>query len=577
MAKKMLEDGDYLTSGQIEGREREARAMRDQDVGIAYLAYAYASPGSNPYTSGYEADPQARATGTTRSQVLSEVSRIYDPQLQVSVARLRDRVMIELFPDGIEWANLEPGDNYDTETIIEADEIKKRLEEREENAAKLEPMQRAVFQDLHRSNFSEQAPDSILDAIIWRVGVLTTRRVPVGEGNSSLSVQHVSQAECAFEWSPHGDCWALYRKHWFSKDEAEFYWPDGSGWTFPEDKTAHGHQPRSTFIEAVYRVHGKMAWAYQVIQERGQEVVRREYRRNPYIVFGFASPAGARLGRSIVELALPAARSLNEQARINTEAAELRSKPSYTVEQGGMPTRQIEQGIGVGELIPVMSNNSGQPSIAPLPVPGDVELGWSSQERLQMQIMKICFDESLPPDRPQPRTATEIYARQREMKNAIGSIFSRLMNRLGRQVLQHFLDALFDLKDIEGMNHEGGEKRAVELDGKEVKVTFKNPLSQAQKMIDVEDVVSGIETLNAIMPPEMVAAALHLEKIPEWMGKMMSWPEEIYRKEAERDPLAQQAVSTQVMGGGGAPASIGPRTPAGGASLMTETPGRMAG
>ena len=577
-ARKKLAAGDYLPGEHVIMRERAARSLQEQDYGVRFLCFAYATPGANPLLHGYEADPQQRVVGGQRGAILAEIGRIFDPQMQVSMGKLQRRVMNELFPDGVEWADLEPGDSMDTDPKagLKGDDLKERAEQREDTIAKLEPIQRLMFQDVHRSNFSEQAPEAIMDAMITRVGVMTARRVETGEGPSSVSFQHVSSPECAFEWSPHGDCWAVFRRHWMSREECEWYWPDGSGWQFPEDEDDAGHTQRSTFTEAAYKVPGKKAWAYQVVQEDGgSDVVRREYRRNPYVVFGFNCPPGARLGRSIAEMALPTARSLNQMTRITLEAAEFRAIPSYTVAQGGMTSLAIQRGIGVSQLIPVQTNAHDGPSLRPLEVPGDVQLGWMSAEQMQEQIKQICLDQSLPPPQAQPMTARELMARQREMRNELGSIFMTLMNHLGRQVLQHFLDALFDAKDIDGMNREGGEVSAIELDGQEIKLSFNNPLAQAQKMTDVEDVVGGVEVLNSILPPEMVSSALHLEKLPEWMGKQMSWPEMLYRKAAERDPLAQQAVQSMVAGAGQGQGGVpggGPRSGAGGSGQMGGMP-----
>ena len=574
--RKKLKPGDYLAPQDLMVRERAARTMQEQDYGVKFLCYAYSTPGSNPLMHGYDVDPQARAVSMDRTAVLAEIGRIFNPQMQVSMAKLNRRVMTELFPDGVEWANLEPGDSMDVDAKLQLDSeaLAERAEQREDTIAKLEPIQRLMFQDVHRSNFSEQAPEALMDAKITRIGVMTARRVPTGEGPSLVSFQHVSSPECAFDWSPHGDCWGVYRRHWLTKEECEFLWPDGDGWTFPEKDGEAGHKARSAFTEAAYRVHGKKVWAYQVVQEDSElDVVEREYKRNPYIVFGFNCAPGARLGRSIAEQALPTARSLNQMTRIAMEAAEFRSIPSYTVARGGMTPLQVQRGIGVSQLIPVQTNDRNTPSLAPLEVAGDVNLAWTTSEQMEMQIKQICLDQSLPEPQAQPMTARELMARQREMRNELGTIYTRIMNHLGRQVLQHFLDALYEAGDTEGMNREGGEVSAIEIDGQEVKVTFNNPLAQAQKMTDVEDVIGGIETLNSVMDREMVNAALHLEKLPEWMGKQMSSPEMLYRKEQQRQSLANTAVQSMMMGAGqGAGSTGGPRAGAGGSGMMGGMP-----
>ena len=573
---KLLQMADYRTAKQVARRYERAMDARAGDMGIEYLAYAYTTPGANPVLAGSPMDAKSRHTADMgrRGAIAAEISRIYNSQLSMSAQRLRDRVMAELFPDGSEWAHLEPGDSYDPKTAPSPSEAQERTDDKEAVKLMLEPIQRVLFQDLHRSNFSEQTPEAVLDAIIWRVGVLRTRRLETGEGNSSMAVQHVSQAECGFEWGADGSCWGLYRSHYVTREEAEYLWPDGSGWQFEESEAADDPDLAMVeLIEAAYRVPRKKAWAYQVIQRDGNRseginCVQREYKRNPYVVFGFASAPGARLARSLVEQALPTARSLNALARITLQTGEFQAQPIFLINQSLAPNvanKKLRPGIQV----PVQSNDRNNPAIARLDVGGNVDIGWASEERLALQIQKALFDEDLP-DQAQPKTAYEISQIMRRLKNTLGPIFSRLMNQLGQQVLQHFLDALYDLREIKGMNREGGAVSVIELDGREVKLSFQNPLAQAQRLTDLQDVIGAIRELQSVMPPELVAATIGFDELPAYAQKQLSLPKWFAKSEQARGPLVQQATSTLLAGPG---TGQGPQTAVPqGASMLGEVP-----
>ena len=577
MAK--LAASDYFTPQQIKRREMAARAMRDEDLAINYLCYAHGAPGANPYLRGLDQDPQARIEGSWRSQVVEENSRLYDAQLAISLRRFAERIMAELFPDGVHWAHLKPGDDTDPEAVanpLSAEslkEIAEREKAREEDASQLQPLERLAFNEHHRSNFSMQAPDAILDACIARVGVLMARRTPVAEPGPRISWEHIPQAECSFIWGPDGTCWGIHRRHYFNAEEAKWAWPDGAGWTFP--KSNDPMTARSTFTETAYRVAGKRPWAYQVIQDSTEgevglsEIARREYPRNPYVVFGVNCAPGARLGRSICELALPTARSLNAMARINLQAAEFRATPNFTV-QGALANVLQWRENAVGRLIPVESNEQGGPTIRPLDVPGQIDLGWSAQERMQMLIRQLAYDEGLPPDTPQPKTKFEIRMRMRELQNTLGSIFQRIMNTLGRQVLQHTLDALRDAGMGEGKNQAGGAVTAVELDDAEVKLSFANPLATQQKMLDVESIFSVQERLNQSYPTEIVAAAQDQAFLVKHLMEQTDFPAEAIRKGEQQQGLAQQAEQTLVTGGAQAAGGQGTPREGGGISMMGE-------
>lgn len=579
MAERKLTDADYRTPEVVMRRERVARTQRDSEVGQGYLCYEMFAPGANPYlyVAGTGGDAQARYQhrwGQTGAQA-AEIARVFTSQPQASLGRLVDRIMSEVFPEGSDWADLQPGDDYDEQTAPTPDEAAERKEAHEENAVMLQPIQRRVFQDLHRSNFAEEAPMAVMDAAIWRVGVLRVKALGAGEGASALAVEHVPQSDCSFEWGPTGDCWGVYRQHYFTREECEYYWPNGAGWQFDQDDgSAEAEDPRQTFIEATYRVPGKTVWAYQVIQVRdtsGREVMKSEFPRNPYIVFGLNGKPGGVLTRSIAELALATARSLNTMTRITMEAAEFRATPAYTVEQGGITNSAHLKYLEPRMLVPVKSNARDQPSLSPLAVAGDVDLGWSSEERMSQQVQQLCKDQALPPDRPQPKSATEVLEIVREFKNTMGPIYSRLMRRLGVPVLQHFLDALYELKEVKGMNREGGDAASIELDGRQVKVTFVNPLAQAQRMSDVEGASGWLEMLRALLPEPVLAASVNLEAFPEWSGKKLRVPSELWRKPEQREELAPQAIQTQITGAG-QPGAGGERPAAGTASMFGTPP-----
>ena len=255
MAAPVLTTGDYRPPAKLKRAERRARSLRDEDVGLAYLCYAYFNPGSNPYRMGLDQDPVARRAPGQRGAAAAEIARIYDQSGAASLRRLVDRIMADLFAQGVDWFSLEPGDDMDPETGL-AEDADDRKARRDEWTPELARMGRTVFRDVHRSNLGEVMPLALLDALIWRVGCLMLHRVEVGEGPSAYEAEHVSQAEVAFEWSPRGYCTGWYRRHHLSQEECEELWPDGGGWTFPTDQRDQDNA-RTTFIEACYKVRGR--------------------------------------------------------------------------------------------------------------------------------------------------------------------------------------------------------------------------------------------------------------------------------------------------------------------------------
>ena len=584
MAAPTLAPSDFRTPEVLRARERMARTMRDAEVGQAYLCYETFLRGSNPYlfSSGGDGDAAVRhqyKMGYTGAQA-TEVAQGYTSQPQVSMRKFVNRMMSEGMPEGSEWAVLDAGDDYDEKTAPSPDQARERAEDAEAVRTMLKPMQRRVFQELHRSNAQEEVPGAVMDASIWRVGVLLVRRLPEDEmGPAKVAFEHVPQNECSFDWFPGGICTGVYRQHYFTQEEAQYYWPEGDGWQFDDATPQSGDSdlPRATFIEAVYRVPGKRWWAWQVMQvstssgsERATDIMclERALPRNPFIVFGVAGPPGAPLTQSLAESALATCRTLNTMTRINLDAAEMRATPAFTVEQGGLLRGSHTKRIFPAQLIPVKSNLQSQPSMRPLEVSGDVNLGWMTEDRLTDQAKALLYDQGVPPPQPQPITARQILELVQELKNNIGPLFSRILRRLGVPILQHILDVLYEEGEVRGMNRAGGMVSAVELDGKEVRVTFTNPLAQAQRLNDVEDIAAWLELVKSLVPPESAAASISYEKVAELTGRPMRVPEQLYRPERQAAQLAEQAAQTQVMGGAQAPSPDATRQPAGQASMF---------
>lgn len=546
MAAVVLTESDYRSPARIRRAERRARTMRDEDVGLAYLCYAYFNPGSNPYRMGLEQDPAARRQPGQRGAAQAEIARIYDQSGAASLRRLVDRIMADLFAQGVDWFSLEPGDDMDPETGKLSDSAE-RAAARDEWTPELQRMGRTVFRDIHRSNLGEVMPLALLDALIWRVGCLMMHRTETGEAASEYEAEHVSQAEVAFEWSPRGYCVGWYRRHHLSREECEELWPTGSKWTFPQDEDPDN--ARSTFIEACYRVRGKKAWAYEVMQEQEEvKCFQSGYRRNPLVVFGITGPPGSQLTRSLAELALANTRTLNVLTKVTIEGAEFRAVPSYKAGQGAILGGLTNNRLVPGSVVEV----AGIENIAPLEVPADVDVGWAARDQLRMENQVLLYDKALPSDgQRQARTAFEVAEDRKEVRNSYGSMYSRLMNRLGVPVVQHFLDAKYDAGGVEGMRREGGAASVVELDGKEVMVVWENPLAQAQRLAEVEGLYMWLQQNAASMPPEQVQSFTDYPECGRYTHGKLRLPEQVIREPKQAQELGLQAATTASLGGGG--------------------------
>ena len=565
MAKRIIPpDTAYRSPEQLVRDYQRARALRDEEAGLRMLVYGFVLPGANPWLHGFNQSPMTRRMPGYRMQALAELARIYDPQATISVLALRDWLMENVVPDGVEWLEMQPGTDTDPEQgrlpdgkQAQLDRVAEMEREREEAIPELARLQRTVFSDLHRSTWSEAAPEALLDALLDRCGVLLTRKTEKGDA-SSLSVEHVSSAECSFEWSPAGWCRAIFRAHALTREECEEWWEDGSGWTFPDGPKDETRTEMSTFLEAAYKLPGHKAWAYQVIQ-MGEvtECVRRTFKRPPFTVFGVSGAPGDPLTRSIGERLLPSARTLNDLTRITLEGAEWRATPTFKALRSGILGGLENNQLRPGAVLTV----SGIDALEALEVPADVRLGDEKAEQIRIQMQEIGYDNDLPrQDQPQPRTKYEIQRQEARVRSEKGPMAVRVQKHMALPVVQQFVDALFDERMVHGREDAPGEYSAVELDDREVSIVWTSPVAQMQRRREVEGWFGWLRELNENMPPEDVRNIVEYGEFGRKTAEKQRIPEEFTREKKLADDLTLQTAQASAMGAGGG-ATAGPGNP----------------
>tara|TARA_R110000868_G_scaffold15457_8_gene70497 strand:+ start:13 stop:582 length:570 start_codon:yes stop_codon:yes gene_type:complete len=177
----------------------------------------------------------------------------------------------------------------------------------------------------------------------------------------------------------------------------------------------------------------------------------------------------------------------------------------------------------------------------PLARSSDFNLSQIIVNDLRMNIKKILMDDTLPPDNMSARSATEISERTRELATNLGSAFGRLINETMIPVVTRILFVMDQMALID---------MPLRVNGLEVKVTPVSPLSQAQKLQEVQDAMQYTQIAMGMGPTgsATVSVTRLLQFVAERMGidsRIIATQEEqmAFFKQMQQQQMAEQQAA----------------------------------
>ena len=537
------------TPEQLKARCDAAFQRKLQWYALCSEAYWYAAPGMDPYFSGPDTMAGQWTAGIPRHD------HLLDSTLARAATKLANRIILEMFPPGRRWAELSAGPLFVQQ---DPSELRRTL--------LVEQVRNRIFAAIQASNFTLAANALSFDGVISGTGLMKVGRS--ADSATLIELEAVNQAGVAFERGPMGALWAYHRKMDVSREELEVLWPEAKAPPWTDDD--RGREPRRhPVLEATYYDPETGWWHYAVMAAEGGVdaplLFERRYAVCPWVCWRYMLLAGEVQGRSPVMAALPDARTTQEGVRIELEAASIRSTGAYTYKSDTVfnPNTVSFEGI---PFIPVGDNSSANPTIRPMELSGDVQLGRMVLEDQRASIRETLLDLALPEPAGPVRSATEIIERQRQAQQALGIPFLRLAEEVGRPILRavaYLLAEAGELPELEGIGgtitdpDTGREVPApLMLDGTDVAVEFSSPMVQAQRLTDAQALVQWAETAQVAAGPEAFAAGARVEAIPAKLGELMNVDAELLRdpdESAQRMQQMQQAAAPQATAAGPAP------------------------
>ncbi len=446
----------------------------------------------------------------------NKMDKIFDGTALEAIQEGANKLVSNVAPPWRRWAKVEAseklkekiGDQFDEDTLRE----------------NLDEQAKIAFDYLHRSNFDSMIFETFLDLLIGTGTIHIDENFGADEFDNPINFRSMPIKGVAYEDGPNGDVETHWMKYKEKARNIERKWRGFKA--SPEMKAKIKDDPNcdvSLCGGVVYHDGSYYGLLWVKGEDRFSWTQNYEY-SSPLVTERWSRAAGENRGRGPAVQTYPDVRSLNKAKEFVLQKAAIDLAGMYTAVDDGV-TNPYNISISPGVVIPVASNDRGNPSISRLDTTNDLRLAQFEIVELQQSIKKAFFNDLRDPDGP-VRSATEVAIEARELTKRIGSSFGRINNMLSK-----ILKRVFYILQKKGLV-DFGESGL--YDGFTT-IKFTSPLATAQDQDDLLAVQQAVEFTAMTAGPEMVQASFAIEKFGEYSAKKTGMDQELVRSEADRN------------------------------------------
>ena len=479
-----LEDVDQLLK-----RRGKAASKKDLWRSTYREAYQYAMPSRETFTWVLEGQNKQRA--------------LYDSTLQETTYTAANTLCALLFPAWMRWAELAPGGAIPVDQITE--EIRDGLQKATQT----------FFSFLNNSNFSTVVNEAALDLMVGTCAISFDE----GDNDKPFKFTSIPLSAIEIEEGPDGTVETTWMCRKPTARVLTRMYPGMNSLDLSASTQDAIVQTPDKEIEIIQgEVYHPQTGNYfgLVIESAAKQIVwRYGYGKScPTIVARATKVAGETYGRGRVLLALAVA-------------------PPLTGVTDGV-LNPYTATLAPGAIIPVASNDSGNPSLTPIPIGGNFRVTETLMTDLRERVRRTMLGPE--PSEGAVKSATEINISDRNRLWAMNGEYNRIQAELLAKIIAR---GVFILQ-------KKGLMPKFKVDGREVVVKYTSPFAKSQ---NAEDVMALQETLMVAgaMGPENLALNLKVEDIPAWVARMKGVPEALICSEEERTQRMQQAAQAASM------------------------------
>lgn len=488
-----------LNIKQLQSRRDKARADREQWRDLLEDAYDYTIPARNRFTNRTDGD--------------EENSHLYDETATLAIPRFANRMQRSLFPEGQQFAQFKAGADVPEEARKQVDN-------------NLEEYADTFYSYFDRSNFQTEINPSMIDCGI------STGVVQVNEekftADHPFYFSNVPADEISFEKPYKGRLVNMWRRMKMCAELIQDTWPKAK---IPQQLAKIIKDSPQQEVEIDLGQIKEDKYSIYVMWDK-HILVHDEFDSQRLIAFRLAAFPRETWGRGPAIQVLPAIRDANIIKELILENAAIQVSGMWTARSDGTFNPWTFT-VGPGGVIPVGSNDSANPTLARLPQAGDLHMGQIVLEELQDAIRKAFFVDPMGDISDPVRSATEQTMRMQEFLKDQGASIGRLRTELVEPVVLAVIDIL---------TKRGKLPKEVKVDGRVVKIVHNTVLTQAEQQDDYQALMTWVQSLFGILPPEAAMGLIKVEELPNGMADMLGVSSKFIRTEAERAELTEMVA-----------------------------------
>ena len=395
------------------------------------------------------------------------------------------------------------------------------------------------FNALNHSNFDTEIDPTLLD---WTIG---TGAIIMDSGELSgrdvFKFTNVPLAELYPEKAVNGRVRSGWRKQSIPVGHITQTWP-GAKLTEKLQKMVKKdpENPVDILNGNLFNPNDKKYYNVVIFEKEKHILFEQGFNTQRLIIFRADVIPGETFGRGPGIRMLPDIRTLNKIIEFDLQALALNVGGVYTGVNDGIFNPNTVR-IAPKTIIPVASNNSSNPTIAPLAVGGNPSAVEIRVRDLRERIDKAFFANPMGDISDPVRSASEQMARLQDMLKQRGASFGRLRSELIDRIAETGIDILKELGDFP----------QISVDGEQVTLKHTSPLAQAEDLEDFQNIQTWASANIALVGPEVFMGTAKVEDFAKVTARQLGVPQELVRSDTERKKLGEAATAAaqQQLGG----------------------------
>lgn len=476
------------------------------------------------YSDAYRYAMPARETfhWHTEGQVRNNV--LYDSTLQEATYTAANTMCALLFPGWTRWAELTPGGDIDKNKLAEDPEILAGLRNDTE----------IFFDYLNHSNFAQVANEMALDLMVG-TGAMDFDE---GDDQNPFVFSAVPLSAIEIEEGPNGEVETTFMlrkplgrnllRMYDGLEEIDL--PD----TLAEKIRLKPDDAVEVVQSEVYDPGTKRYYGIVTACETKAHIWRYDYGKScPKIVARATKTAGEIYGRGRVLLALSDARTLDKMQEFVLRHSAMQVAPPLTGVSDGVlnPYTAV---LAPGTVLPVASNDNGNPSLRVLDVGGNFAITEALMSDLRQRVRRTMLGPE--PTEGAVRSATEVSVNDRNRLWAMNGEMGRIQAEWLAKVVRRGVHIL----------QQRGLISKYKVDGRQVNVKYTSPFAQtqgAQDALALQNTMSAMALVGPEAAAQIIVQEMRVEAFPKYFLEKYGGDMGLLRTEDEKAELAKKTVA----------------------------------